>query len=1070
MAKDITVRRVNVEFLRPGPSHNQLLSPYTQYLAVCNDAGAAVVTVPYEQRVFERRLKELRYETGDQEDRLGVLHEIGRDIGRVLQDVPGFTGSLMHNPGQPNTLIHVRLTLSAAELAQLPFELAEVPVGSSACALCLQTRPPVTLTRHIRTVSCDGVHWPNRPRVLFVSGDPEVVPFESHREALLTVIERFRHPRDARAGAPGAPREQFGDLLTVLVNPTLRDLERECDATAYTHIHLLTHGDLNGSGESFGLVFRHENGSSDVVSGERFVSAITEVRHRPTVVTIASCDSANVGSVVIPDASFAHAIHQAGVAFVVAAQFPLSKNGSVCLTGQLYGGLLWGDDPLVVLRRARAELHAGYDDWHDWASVVAYEALPDDLEGQLEWLRYSQAKRAADAALEKVDDIVAARCPDGRRSVDTLRGDVMYALGRMPADGQFAVECIGVKASALKRLAQASFVFASSAPAGVPADDSIELLDQARLEYLMAVQGMLRNDALAPQRRATLHWVLVQAVVLKTVLTQEFDRGLWEAARLAADNCRDHHVFSERAWAHGSLAELWLLRLLDPELPEPGAEQARALAIAHTRELHEMYPGFDEFPVKATRRQFDRYVSWWGTPLFEAALRERHVPICQRWRGDGGVVATALELVRALERHTGRDHPPRDDDGRQVTGRDGQPDTAIRSHATPSVQPADAQRPPEPAAAPSVRQNRRSDAPFLTIEALPADHGDCLWIEYGTGRATHRVLVDCGTLATSKALLQRVRDVPDAERTLDLFVMSHIDSDHIGGALPLFKAVRQGLRFGDVWFNGWRHVSGELGAKQGEMFSTALLDFQLPWNAFRSGKAVLVDSGPLPEHELPGGMKITLLSPARAQLDVLAPVWKRELKKYHFEPGARMDYSQFLRGTPTTRADVGALKDIEGLAGAPFSGDAGAPNGTSIAFLAEYEGASMLLTADAHAPVLVEALKRLLAQRGIGRLKLDLLKVPHHGSQKNVNVELLELLDCPRYLISTDGEQFYHPDRQAIARIVKHGGPTKTIYFNYATRHTDAWGDPALGEVLAAHGCTIVYPPTDTPGVEISLL
>jgi hypothetical protein len=87
---------VNVEFLRPGPSHNQLLSPYTQYLAVCNDAGVGVVTVPYEQRVFVRRLKELRYETGDQSDRLDMLHEIGTDIGRILESVPGFAGVLMN--------------------------------------------------------------------------------------------------------------------------------------------------------------------------------------------------------------------------------------------------------------------------------------------------------------------------------------------------------------------------------------------------------------------------------------------------------------------------------------------------------------------------------------------------------------------------------------------------------------------------------------------------------------------------------------------------------------------------------------------------------------------------------------------------------------------------------------------------------------------------------------------------------------------------------------------------------------------------------------------------------------
>src|SRR4029079_1758951 len=107
MADPLTIRRVNIEFLRPGPSHNQLLSPYTQYLAVCNDAGAAAETVPYEQRVFERRLKELRYETGDQNDRLDMLHEIGRDMGRILESVLGFTGAVTTD-GTAATLVHLR--------------------------------------------------------------------------------------------------------------------------------------------------------------------------------------------------------------------------------------------------------------------------------------------------------------------------------------------------------------------------------------------------------------------------------------------------------------------------------------------------------------------------------------------------------------------------------------------------------------------------------------------------------------------------------------------------------------------------------------------------------------------------------------------------------------------------------------------------------------------------------------------------------------------------------------------------------------------------------------------------
>jgi len=129
MTEPIQIRTVAVEFLRAGPPHNQLLSPLTQYLAVCGDAGAGVVTVPYEQAAFERKLKELRYETGDTDDRLAMLHDVGVEMGRILGSVPGLPGALTVDPSKAATLIHLRLTLSASELAHLPFELAKVPVG-----------------------------------------------------------------------------------------------------------------------------------------------------------------------------------------------------------------------------------------------------------------------------------------------------------------------------------------------------------------------------------------------------------------------------------------------------------------------------------------------------------------------------------------------------------------------------------------------------------------------------------------------------------------------------------------------------------------------------------------------------------------------------------------------------------------------------------------------------------------------------------------------------------------------------------------------------------------------------
>ncbi len=344
---------------------------------------------------------------------------------------------------------------------------------------------------------------------------------------------------------------------------------------------------------------------------------------------------------------------------------------------------------------------------------------------------------------------------------------------------------------------------------------------------------------------------------------------------------------------------------------------------------------------------------------------------------------------------------------------------------------------------------------------LPAEHGDALWIEYGDGKLCHRLLIDCGTQSTAPRLARRIDALATSERRFELFVMTHIDADHIGGALPLMRAVKQGLRFGDVWFNGWRHLSGQLGARQGEMFSTAIRDLELPWNAWRDGDAIVVADDPLPVCTLPGGMTLTLLSPRPAELRKLAPVWTRELQRYGLEPGSRIDYSRFLKGQPSTSTDVDAL------AAEPFSADAGAPNGTSIAFIAQYAGAAVLFGADAYAPVLAESLRRLLKQRGETRLPLAAFKLAHHGSQNNTSVELLELLDCSRYLVSSNGAHFCHPDRQAVARIVKHGGKRPTVSFNYRTRYNEIWGS---AEMQQKYGYTAQFPEGEGQGMAVSLL
>jgi hypothetical protein len=319
----------------------------------------------------------------------------------------------------------------------------------------------------------------------------------------------------------------------------------------------------------------------------------------------------------------------------------------------------------------------------------------------------------------------------------------------------------------------------------------------------------------------------------------------------------------------------------------------------------------------------------------------------------------------------------------------------------------------------------------LSLDLLPARHGDALVLEYGAGRDTRRILIDGGPVgrATMRTLETAVPD-------LELLVVTHIDADHIGGVVSLLERADLPLRVRDVWFNGWEHLPGDqLGAKQAERLSAAIVRRRLPWNHNFDGAAVMVpDDGPLPVRELPGGLRLTLLGPTRAALVALRPVWSKEVIKAGLVPGAAA--TQERAGQPDLLGD-GPLEP-EALAAEPYVDDPSAANGASITFLAEYEGRNVLLTGDANGESLAAGLRRLAAERGTSTVRVDAVKVPHHGSRFNVSPEMLDLIECDRFLFSTNGNIFGHPDRVAVARIVI-GAPGRTLEFNYRTSVTEAW-------------------------------
>ena len=108
--------------------------------------------------------------------------------------------------------------------------------------------------------------------------------------------------------------------------------------------------------------------------------------------------------------------------------------------------------------------------------------------------------------------------------------------------------------------------------------------------------------------------------------------------------------------------------------------------------------------------------------------------------------------------------------------------------------------------------------------------------------------------------------------------------------------------------------------------------------------------------------------------------------------------------------------------------------------------------------MLEASIRRLPEASGSGRLALSGFKLPHHGSVRNVHAALLACLDSARYLVSTSGAVFGHPNARAVDLVLAehHGTSPARLLFNYRSATTEPWADP---ERQHAEGFVAVYPP-----------
>jgi beta-lactamase superfamily II metal-dependent hydrolase len=97
--------------------------------------------------------------------------------------------------------------------------------------------------------------------------------------------------------------------------------------------------------------------------------------------------------------------------------------------------------------------------------------------------------------------------------------------------------------------------------------------------------------------------------------------------------------------------------------------------------------------------------------------------------------------------------------------------------------------------------------------------------------------------------------------------------------------------------------------------------------------------------------------------------------------------------------------------------DKSVPNLSSIMFLADADDMRILLTGDGRGDHLLSGLKEANLLDSKGSIHVDMLKVPHHGSNRNVTADFFKRVTADKYIISANGK-YGNPDFNTLEWIV----------------------------------------------------
>jgi len=352
----------------------------------------------------------------------------------------------------------------------------------------------------------------------------------------------------------------------------------------------------------------------------------------------------------------------------------------------------------------------------------------------------------------------------------------------------------------------------------------------------------------------------------------------------------------------------------------------------------------------------------------------------------------------------------------------------------------------------------------VKFEALRAKYGDSLMLHFGPDDDRQLVLIDGGPDGVWDDALRPRLDQIRTERNLDdgqplqiaLMMVSHLDADHITGILKLMRllAAADGKAPYNVkraWVNTFDDLTGEkaagasfgaadiaslpaspLGAALAQTNSGIELASVGQGRELRNLINELILQGNQPFNDLATvdspknpatikGLKLTVVGPSKKNVEALRADWAKNVKP--------------------------KLKEAKNAEVADYV-DKSVYNLSSIIVLAEIDGKRILLTGDGRGDHTLAGLKEKGFLDANGKMEVDILKLPHHGSERDVKIDYFQSIRAKHYVISANGK-FSNPDLPTLKMIsdARKGDDDFTIWL---TNPTNEFELPEIGKGVQA--------------------